>query len=64
MPLCTGIKSCHYKIHGFDPTEIHRLNDIIIKTRGEKWHRYIENNRRVFVKNNIHWLENIAEILK
>ena len=56
VPLCTGIKSCHYKMHGFDPTETYRLNDLIVKKRGEVWHEYIENNRRVKVKNNIVWL--------
>ncbi len=64
IPMCTGIGSCHYKVHGFDPTETYRLNDIIVKKRGEEWHRYIEDNRRVKVKHNVMWLEAQEALLK
>ncbi len=64
VPICTGPGGCHYKMHGFDPTEIHRLNDIIIKRRGPEWHKYIEDNRRVKRKHNIVWLTEVLEGLK
>ena len=64
VPICTGPGGCHYKMHGFDPTEIHRLNDIIIKRRGAEWHKYIEDNRRVKRKHNVVWLTEVLEGLK